>query len=197
MSKLAFTASGASGVAIAVPVMHLLGKRSDHMAVKASTMILFMVGWVLFAIGLSKPPPGTENTVDDAWKTRQLALSIVGVTLVVVGVGAVRGRDKLKLPLAVGASAFVAGWGTLTAGIVHSDPEYADMGNHEKAGRIIQSALSSLTVIAGAALISMSDNTFAPASGATVPLQPRTLEAAAVATFVAGWMGTVSVSALQ
>jgi uncharacterized membrane protein len=114
-------------------------------------MVLFMVGWVLLSIGLSKPPPGTEDTVSESWKKRQVALSVVGVVLVVLGVGAVRGRDKLKLPLAAGASAFVGGWGVLTAAIVHSDPEYEDMDTDEKIGRVIQSATSSLMVITGAA----------------------------------------------
>ena len=197
MSKLAFTASGAACVATAVPVMHLLGRDPARaMAVNASTMTLFVVGWVLFAIGLAKPPPDTEEP-SDAWKKRQVALSVIGVILIVLGVGAVRARDKLKLPLAAGASAFVAGWGVLTAGIVHSDPDYADMGKHEKLGRVIQSATSSLAIITGAALISMTDSDVVAAAGGVVPLNSRTLEAAAVATFVTGWLNAVSVSALQ
>ena len=199
MSKLAFTSAGAAGVATAVPVMHLLGKRHPDktMAIKVSTMVIFMTGWVLFAIGLAKPPPGTETTVDDTWKKRQLGLTIAGVMLVVLGVGGVRGRETLKLPLSVGASAFTLGWAVLTAGVVHSDPEFPEMGRHEKIGRVVQSVLSSLTVITGAALISMSDNSVVTRTGSTVPLKTTTLEAAAVLTFVTGWMSTVSVSALQ
>jgi hypothetical protein len=199
MSKLALTASGAGAIATAVPLMHLLLKRypAKHMGVKVTTMLFFVMGWVLFTIGLSKPPPGTETTVGDAWKKRQLGLAIAGAVLVVGGVGAVRGRDKLKFPLGVGASAFVAGWAVLTAGVVHSDPEFGEMGKSEKIGRVIQSITSSLIVMIGAALISMSDNPLLPSSDAAVSLNTHTLEAAAVLTFVAGWVNTVSVSALQ
>lgn len=196
MSKLAFTASGAACVATSVPVMHLLGRDpSRAMAVNASSMTLFAVGWVLFAVGLAKPPPGAEDA-SDTWKKRQVALSVVGAILIVLGVGAVRARDKLKLPLAAGAAAFVAGWGVLTAGFVHADPDYSDMGSQEKMGRVIQSATSSLVIVTGAALISMTDAGVAPAGG-TVPLNSRTLEAAAVATFVMGWLNAVAISALQ
>lgn len=197
MSKLALTAGGAAAVVTSVPLMHLLGKRypTKKMAVNASTLALFAVGWVLFSIGLSKPPPGTEDTVSDSWKKRQIALSVSGMVLVVLGMGVMRGRDALKLPLAVGASVFVAGWGVVAAATVHADPEYADMDTSEKVARVLQATSSVLMAIVGTGLMNMSDHSALLPSGTV--LNPRTLEAAAVAVFATGWLNTVAISALQ
>lgn len=206
MSKVTLTTLGSTGIAASVPLMHLLSKhhgtdiRKGNI-VKGSTMILFIAGWILLAIGLSKPPPGTEDEVTKKWKKRQIALSISGVAMVMAGVAGVRYRKKLKIPLAVGSTAFVGGWAALAAAIFYADPDTATMDTSEKVGRAIQSATSTLMVIAGAALISMSDQSqglvgLAP-EGAAVPLTPSTLEAAAVTTFVLGWANVASVSAMQ
>jgi len=200
MTKLGFTASGAASIAASVPIMHLLGGRQrdpqKKKIVDVSTMVLFLIGWVLLAVGLSKAPSGAD--VDDAWKNRQIGLVVAGVVLVVGGVAAVKYRSKASIPFSVGGSAFVAGWGLLTAAIVYSDPDYKDMGSDEKAGRVIQSLTGALTVMSGAALIGMSGQVRAGAPTTTsVPLTPATMEVASVATFLMGWLNVVSVSALQ
>jgi hypothetical protein len=202
MSKIALTSVGAASIASAVPLMHLLGKRfsggGKKVAVTVSTMLLFSVGWGVLTTGLSTPPKGSEDTIDDAWRTRQIALSVVGASLVLVGVGAVRYRASLKMPLGVGASAFVAGWGVLTAAFVFSDSDYKYMAHTEKAGRVTHAIVSTLTIMTGAALISMSDRGLQGGEGTSaVALTPKTLEAAAVSTFVLGWANAVAVSCLQ
>lgn len=199
MSKITLTTLGAASVAAAVPAMHFMTKRrGDEPVIKVSTMALFMVGWVLLATGLSRPPPGTESSVGKDWKQRQLALSVAGAVLIVTGVGLVRFRAKLNnLPLAVGAAVFVAGWAILTSAVVLSDPDFKDMSGSEQAGRVTQAIASTLTIISGAALISMSDAGVLPTGSSTVPLSSTTLEAAAGSTFALGWVGLVATSALQ
>lgn len=197
MSKIALTSIGAVGVAAAVPLAHLLEKRYSEnprskLAITVTTMLLFAIGWSLFATGLSTPPKGTEDSVEGStWKTRQISLSVVGVALVLLGVGAVRYKESLKFPISVGATAFVIGWAILTTAFVYSDPDYEKMGRDEQVGRVIQAVTSTLTIITGAALISMSDS-----SGA-VPHTAKTMEAAAVTTFALGWVNALAVSSLQ
>ena len=207
MSKIALTSAGAAGIASAVPLMHLLSKRfrrdkGKMVAVTVSTMLLFAVGWGVLTTGLATPPSGTEETLDASWRTRQISLSVVGAALVVVGVGGVQYRSSLKMPLAVGASSFVAGWGVLTSAFVYSDPDYDQMGREEKVGRVTHSVASTLMIILGAALISMSDRSdglspLGVQGSSVVPLNGKTLEAAAVSTFVVGWASAVAVSSLQ
>ena len=202
MSKLALTSLGAASIAASVPVMHMLGRRvvgGARTAVMATTTAAFVAGWGMLAAGLAQPPAGTQDEVTAAWKRRQVGLSVAGAVLVVMGVGAVRYGSRMRVPTPVGSALFIAGWATLTAAMVLADPDYSTMGSHEKAGRVTHALAATLTVILGAALISMSDNRVAVAAQptSTVPLTQKTLDIAAVAAFVVGWGNVVSVTALQ
>jgi hypothetical protein len=202
MSKLLLTSLGAAGVATAVPVMHFVGKRQQArpVVVHASSMALFMMGWALVGTGLSQPPPGTKDSLPPNWRARQLVLSFVGVGMVVMGAGLVQNRAKFKLPLSVGSAVFVGGWAIVTAAVALSDPDYHVMSAIEKSGRVTQALTSTLTIVAGASLISMSDGgmlSSAARSAGVVPLSRRTLEAVGGVTFALGWVGLVATSAMQ
>ena len=195
MSKVALTSIGAAGIATSVPLMHMLGNKKTKM-VDMATMGLFVVGWVLFGLGVAKVPEELDDTVGEEWKKRQTGLVAAGILLVVGGIAALRYGTSIKIPVLVGAIAFVAGWGCITGAVVHSNPDFEDMGKEEQVGRMLQSTAASLDVIFGVALISMSTSLIS-AQGGMVPLSRTTLQIAAVTTFVLGWIQLVSLSALQ
>jgi len=109
----------------------------------------------------------------------------------------VRHGEKLKIPFLVGAGAFVSGWAVLTASFVCSDPDYEIMESREKVAQVLSAVTTSLTVVAGAALLSMSDGSpVASGDGGIVKLNPTTLGAAATAVFVLGWINVFTHNAL-
>lgn len=188
MSKLDFTATGAAGIAAAVPLMNLLGEKfkqdpSKKTTADVSTMGLFLGGWVVLMLGLMKPPPGTGDFVSDQWKKRQTILSALGGVVVVGGFAMVKFKDKIKIPMSVGASVYVLGWALVAAAIVYSDPDYSHMATSEQTGRVIQSVAASMVVVAGTVMLSQKTN--------------RLITIMSVITFVVGWVDVVAVSCLQ
>ena len=182
MTKIAFTATGAAGVAASVPLMHFLGKAFTQSPGKeisrVSTTGLFLASWVILALGLVKPPPGA--VVTESWKTRQTVLSVVGVGSVVAGIAMLRYTEKIPFP--VGAAVYVAGWAALTASFIFSDPDYNVMGDSELSGRVIQAVVASMVVVTGT-VVMRQDTTSSQVLGSVL--------------IALGLLDAVSISALQ
>jgi hypothetical protein len=201
-SKAAFIGSGAASIAASVPVMHFVNKRflGDPTKQKVTTiasMVMFLLGWTLLGVGLTRGPDNVEVT--QKWSNRQIALVTIGILLIVIGVGSVRYGERIKIPFIAGAAAFVSGWAVLTASFVYSDPDFDIMEKREKIRQVLSAITSSLTVVAGAALISMSDgsSTLPNLTGGKVKLNPKTLEAVAATVFGLGWLNVFTHNALE
>jgi hypothetical protein len=183
--------------------MHFMSKRyvgdpTKQKVTTIATMVMFLLGWTLLGVGLSRGPDGV--VVSESWSNRQIALVAVGIGLIVLGVAGVRYGERVKIPFLVSAGAFVSGWAVLTASFVYSDPDFDIMATREKVAQALSGLTASLTVVAGAALISMSDggSRIGPGgSSGTVGLNPGTLEAVAAGVFGLGWLHVFAHTGLE